>query len=795
MFESTLSIAEQILSLSSFLSWSTSGSSLLAEVPLLTKWLGYLSVGLQVAAGLGFVIFVHELGHFLAAKTFGVKCEKFYVGFDVPISLGPIRLPRTLGRFRWGETEYGIGIVPLGGYVKMLGQDDDPRNAEEEAQRSRLGEGADAPLDPRSYQAKPVWQRMIIISAGVVMNVIFAVFLAAIAFLYGVPYTPTVIGSVPLGSPAWTAGLQPGDQVLQVGKMKEDNPYLRFEDMGGKTVIHGLKFKDAPLPFTIERDGNRLTINTVPSNKLHPDGFYLVGISPATVAEVGGKISPFSYLASQDVDLRPGDQVIAVDGQPLPVDETTGQRLSPPMTDAFQAKWNKPVELTILRPEASSEAGSGAGSTSSAQTGGSGGNDGKPTQKKTAKRELKVTLPPVPVKSLGIGFAIGPISAIQRGSLAETHGLKVGDVIEAIDGEPVQDALRLPMQIAEKLGKPIEFTLRRPAPVANVSSPESSSATEPATDAANKPAEAAAASKPDTTSAATDAEPAAGSQQVTVTMTAEGPAEFGAIGEASAQLGLPNFGIAYEVTPKVSSVDPAFEKASSSLQVGDEVVQFKLELTPKEVEEFKENGRTVPDEAETITSLRTVPAFHSMFQYLPEGIHVRCFVKRGEAIREIVLPLQYAHDWYWIQRGVPMEPLQLVQKTANVGQAMSWGAVETGRRLGDVFEFLTILVTGRASPRNLAGPFGIAEVAASEASNSPSRLLLFLTLLSANLAILNFLPIPALDGGHLMFLIAEAIRGKPLNEALQVRLTMVGVICLLGLMAFAILNDILRKVM
>lgn len=86
-------------------------------------------------------------------------------------------------------------------------------------------------------------------------------------------------------------------------------------------------------------------------------------------------------------------------------------------------------------------------------------------------------------------------------------------------------------------------------------------------------------------------------------------------------------------------------------------------------------------------------------------------------------------------------------------------------------------------------------MAANEASSSPSRLLLFLTLLSANLAILNFLPIPALDGGHLMFLIAEAIRGKPLNEALQVRLTMVGVMCLLCLMAFAILNDVLRKFM
>lgn len=735
MLEQTLILAEQMLNL----------SALLADTPMLTKWLGYLSVGLQVAAGLGFVIFVHELGHFLAAKTFGVKCEKFYVGFDVPISIGPIRLPRTLGRFRWGETEYGIGIVPLGGYVKMLGQDDDPRNAEEEAQRIRLGEGKDAPLDPRSYQAKPVWQRMVIISAGVVMNVIFAVFLAAAAFLFGVPYTPTVIGSVPLGSPAWVAGLQPGDKVVQLAKMNEDDPYLRFEDMGGKTVIHGLKYKDAPIPFTVERDGQRLTLTAIPSNKLHPDGFYLVGINPATVAEVGGKISPFSYLASKSPDLQPGDQIMAVDGQPLPVDASTGKVLSPPLTDVFQAKWNKPVELTILRSEKAPALTSGAGGSSASNQANkaASGDSGS-----TATREVKVTLPPVPVKSLGMGFAIGPVTAIQHGSLAEAGGVKVGDIIEAVDGQAVVDALRLPMLVAEKLGKPTEFTIRR-----------------------------------------------AGDQRLTITLTSSEPAHFGSIGETSAQLGLANFGIAYEVTPRVSYVDPDFEKASSSIQVGDELTQLKLELSPEEREQFAENGRTVPGEEEAISSLRTIPTFHSLFQYLPEGIKVRCILKRGEDVREVVLPLEYVGDWYWIQRGVPMEPLQLVQKTGNVVQAMSWGFDETGRRLGDVFEFLTILVTGRASPRNLAGPFGIAEVAASEASNSPSRLLLFLTLLSANLAILNFLPIPALDGGHLMFLIAEAIRGKPLNEALQVRLTMVGVMCLLGLMAFAILNDILRKIM
>ncbi len=90
----------------------------------------------KIALGIGFVIFVHELGHFLAAKICGVKCEKFYVGFDVPIKIGPIQLPSKLIHFQYGETEYGVGLIPLGGYVKMLGQEDYPANAAEEAERS-----------------------------------------------------------------------------------------------------------------------------------------------------------------------------------------------------------------------------------------------------------------------------------------------------------------------------------------------------------------------------------------------------------------------------------------------------------------------------------------------------------------------------------------------------------------------------------------------------------------------------------------------------------------------------------
>src|SRR5690349_19407236 len=114
----------------------------------------------SVSAGLGFVIFVHELGHFLVAKACGVKCEKFYLGFDV--------FGLKLFSFKWGETEYGIGLVPLGGYVKMLGQDDNPSRQAQEMERSKLKvpAGSDVPtasesapvdpaepLDPRSYLA------------------------------------------------------------------------------------------------------------------------------------------------------------------------------------------------------------------------------------------------------------------------------------------------------------------------------------------------------------------------------------------------------------------------------------------------------------------------------------------------------------------------------------------------------------------------------------------------------------------------------------------------------------------
>ncbi len=227
------------------------------EPSFLESLLGQILIWGRVALGIGLVIFVHELGHFLAAKTFGVKCEKFYVGFDVPLRIGPIKFPRTLGKFQYGETEYGIGILPLGGYVKMLGQDDDPRKQEEEAKRIRI-EGGDGEeeqpekLDPRSYPAKPVWQRMIIISSGVVMNVLTGMLFAAIAFGYGVAYSPAIIGGVTPGGPAWQAGIEPGGQVVSVGRLKQEK--MHFREMQLAILTEGLDNPEKPIDIAIRYD-------------------------------------------------------------------------------------------------------------------------------------------------------------------------------------------------------------------------------------------------------------------------------------------------------------------------------------------------------------------------------------------------------------------------------------------------------------------------------------------------------------------------------------------------------------
>ena len=145
-------------------------------------------------------------------------------------------------------------------------------------------------------------------------------------------------------------------------------------------------------------------------------------------------------------------------------------------------------------------------------------------------------------------------------------------------------------------------------------------------------------------------------------------------------------------------------------------------------------------------------------------------------------------------RGVMLTMMKENYQSPTWQDAFKLGAVQTWWDAKRVFLFLSKLVQGKISPKNLGGPGMIAAVATNEATGGTSRLLLFLTLLSANLAIVNFLPIPVLDGGHMVFLAWEGLFRQPPNEKIQILLTWAGLFMILGLMLYVILLDIQRFV-
>jgi membrane-associated protease RseP (regulator of RpoE activity) len=189
--------------------------------------------------GLLFIILIHEAGHYLAARGFGFKVLEYFVGFG----------PRVWS-FRRGEIEYGVKALPLGGYVKIAGMN--PYEAV-------------PPEDiPRSYGAKPIWQRALVILAGPGSHfVVAAVLFAAWLFFFGDPRSPVpVVGTVDTTlengrpSPAAQAGLAPGDRILAVGELDDPTP--------DQLLAYSSDHVGEPVVFTVQRDGEELRITMTP---------------------------------------------------------------------------------------------------------------------------------------------------------------------------------------------------------------------------------------------------------------------------------------------------------------------------------------------------------------------------------------------------------------------------------------------------------------------------------------------------------------------------------------------------
>ncbi len=271
---------------------------------------------LAVMLVLGVIVFVHELGHFLAAKLFGVRVETFSLGFG----------KRLLG-VSYGGTDYRISLLPVGGYVKMAGENpmDQPSGK------------------PDEFLSKPRWQRFIIAIAGPFMNAVLAVGLLIPVYMRQYPRNPVldkpaVIAEVEPGSPAAAAGLQPRDRIVTIDGAQ--NP--TWETVFLKTAVS----LDHPLGLTVERKGKLIRTQLTPRSD-GPDNPPLVGLAPEEPARFG---TIEAGSPAERAGVQPGDRVLAVNGRevryPGDVIELI-QSAEPPRATTKLGTVGRPVQLEV----------------------------------------------------------------------------------------------------------------------------------------------------------------------------------------------------------------------------------------------------------------------------------------------------------------------------------------------------------------------------------------------------------------------------------------------------------------
>jgi regulator of sigma E protease len=654
---------------------------------------------LGAALGLGLVIFIHELGHFVAARWCGVHVERFSIGF------GPVL-------WRWVSrqtgTEFAVSLIPLGGYIKMLGQDDtNPAASSDSSLRQR----------PDSYPARPVWQRMLIVSAGVLANILLGFFCFSLLFNLGVPYLPPIIGWVKPGAPAWKAGLAPGDQVVAIN----DRPVLEFDDL--LLAVRLSNPNEGGLDLRIRRGQTERTVHVVPQ---------LRGYWP----EIGAAPSFSNILRRNNrlpdrlrrAGLQAGDRILGVDGQAV--------------NDAMEirallaADPSKVVQLTIER-----------------------------SGPQTPPQQLPIRLEPQPFRALPIVLAMGPAVAVrsdgaaQKAQLAATGApfpIQPGDQLVSVEDKAI-DPFRFPDEVRSMAGRPVRLRLRRIQ------------------------------------------DGAARDFEVLVTPTAE-PTWLQEPFAEDAPIECPGLGIAYYPLPEIKTVHVEELRASNPeavgmLRPGDRIAAAQIRL-PAEAQEV--GLPEVLDWFGLPASGEGLPYLFWLLQAFEQAeLTLRLSrTEEGEAAGpEVTLRPMEDPGWLLSTRGLALEAFEPhIERLPPLGL---WGSIrrgwsETVSMAQSVYlQLERMFVSQTVSPKSLRGPITIVRVLYSAAKEDLVGYLQVIAHLSLMLAILNFLPIPLLDGGHMVFLLWEAIRGSPPSVRVQVGLSLAGLLLLVSLMAWALAMDLL----
>jgi regulator of sigma E protease len=265
-------------------------------------------------------------------------------------------------------------------------------------------------------------------------------------------------------------------------------------------------------------------------------------------------------------------------------------------------------------------------------------------------------------------------------------------------------------------------------------------------------------------------------------------------------------GISYQIRNEVAVVAANSPAAAAKVAAGDKVLRAKVTFpkdkegnTPEPIvvkfasEEpgwFGRLWQAVFGGAPNTREYLDWPRLSDVLQFVPSGTEVELTFQRGEAEPfDVKLSPVAAEDAFVATRGFWFKPVERIRTASSFGEQVRYGWDETAEALSMVFRFLKKIGT-QVPISALGGPVTIAKAAGYSAAEGVSSLLIFLTMLSANLAVLNLLPIPLLDGGHLVFLAYEGVRGRPANEKFVVALHTAGFVFIVSLMLYVLALDL-----
>jgi len=684
---------------------------------LIARNIGFFGNALLVLLGFGAVVIVHEFGHFIVAKLSGIKVEAFSL-FMPPILLGvqkteeglririlPEILPKKgddsgngalcftiAGKYKASDTEYRVGLIPFGGFVKMLGQEDTGSVKSND--------------DPRSYANKPPHTRAAVLAAGVTFNIISAVIVFMIVFLIGINLTPAVVGDVMPNSPAERAGLKAGDEIIEIEGESEDL------DFGNIAIAAALSGKDEKVQMRVRHeDGSEedltLVAEQIPGESLR--GFGIRSGQSLTIAELAEDDAKVLF---ERTGLLPGDRITSVNGKQVQtkweLDGIVENTLAPDVTFLVE-RTGKDKKVTLVEARIKLEmAPYGDGHICSMVPRFRMENLGveKPSSTKMNRllEKIGVKKPPEEKPFLKSGDVILNIGEVA----CPTHH-EFRDTVKNYDNKdlPIQ-VLRVDPNGVEKQ---YAFSVR----------PKRKKDSE------------------------------------------------------GARIGI-SFNIMFDSEHPVVAETITVENGPARLEI------------PRGASITAVDGVAVSNFYDVIREIKRYSDERITINYrLNEQVagDIPLEVGNGEGLFAVKSTLA---------ESIPFEILERTYKAAGPVDAVVMGYRKTVMFVAQTYVTLRRLIGGLVSPKDLMGPVGIMTLSYRIVAERPFvYYVYFLGLISAAIAVFNFLPLPPLDGGLVVLLLAEKIKGSALSERVQAIVAYAGWAVIGTLILYVTFNDIVRS--